>query len=88
MGKKKKIKKREKTENREHALPSAAPTPKALDDVPSDAILPRSGGFPAVQPFRHLLRAEKTASANYNSNVLCSKSLSSAGRMRPGKDFC
>jgi hypothetical protein len=29
----------------------------------------------------------EAARANYNRNVLCSKSFSSAGRMRPGKDF-
>jgi hypothetical protein len=36
---------------RVHALPSAAPSPKALDalvDGPSAAVLPRSGGVPAV----------------------------------------
>jgi hypothetical protein len=30
----------------------------------------------------------ESARANYNSNVLCSKSLSSAGRIMPGKIFC
>ena len=35
-------------------MPSTAPSPKALDGGPIDAALPRSGGFPAVQPLRHL----------------------------------
>jgi hypothetical protein len=41
-GEKNKKKKGKKKENGEHALPSAAPSPKALDDVPSGAVLPDS----------------------------------------------
>ena len=45
----------------------------------------------STQLFLEFARSPATqaeaARANYNSNVLCSKSLSSAGRMRPGKDY-
>ena len=43
----------------------------------------------AVLEFTRRLTAQaEAARANYNGNVLCSKSLSSAGRMMPGKILC